>query len=170
MGRGKDEDVSKKIAAEALIKTKKFKLQEVGNGTGLSLDLVKKISGSMKKGIKIVRPSDRVGKCGRKKKFTTRAQRQIIRHLMTVRNKPTYAILESLRQSTSPISRVTLNKIAKSRSLRKYRKTKKFILTQKMMKKRYEWAKKMFDKPAEFWSKVFTTSVLHYVKASLLVS
>jgi transposase len=98
--------------------------------------------------------SERMGRCGRKRRLSTRMEQRIIHQ---VQRDPTIPVSEIMRTNpdiADTASMVTINRVLLKADFHSRCPQKKFLLSPAMKKHRLEWATDMKMKPDDFWSKV----------------
>lgn len=96
----------------------------------------------------------RKGKCGRKRKTTSRDDRQIVKIALEHRRVPLNSIKTRLLDDNIHLSKTTLRRRLKENGISTYQAVKKPKLTPKMMEKRLKWAKKYETWTEHDWAKV----------------
>jgi len=106
--------------------------------------------------------SNRKGKCGRKRKTTPKGDAYLIRNSKINPRKTRSDLQKDLEYSRVKISASFVRRLVlagrKARRLQR-----KQLLTEKMRKKRFSWAKNCKEWRAEYWKKVLFSDESHFL-------
>lgn len=152
MAGNRDLSASTKAQVIALLNTKKFSNRSIARQLGISAYSVIKIKQKVEAGENI--SAQRSGRCGRKRIITPRVERSVLRYCLRNRSATVQDIQSQLRAANVQVSRRTVHRTLSRINMKAHRPAKKPKLTERMKKKRYEWAKEHREKNLLFWRSV----------------
>ena len=155
MGKFKDLSPRKVGQINVLLSVGTLKQKEIAKKLNVSTQSVSNIKKKMENSQNL--NSSRVGKCGRKRKTSSRMDRKIIKEALLNRRLTCRQISFQLAAEGVILARRTVNKRLLEVGLKAYRPRKKPRLTEMMMKTRYAWAKNHVEWTYEQWEKVRMT-------------
>lgn len=160
MGKSADFSPRKAGQVKVLLQNSTMMQREIAQELGVSTQSVSLIKKKLEKGLSL--ENKRVGKCGRKRKTTPRADRKIKTMALKDRRLTCRRISSFLMEERINISRRTVNRRLLECGLKAYRPRKKPRLTVKMKEARLTWAKAHKHWTEYDWSKVFAFFILYY--------
>lgn len=152
MGKKADIPFDKKKEIENLLIQGKLKVCEITTCLNVSSSAVYQIKGKIKHNQPILHSANVNN--GPRRKTSSRDDRNIIKIVLENRNETLAQILQILSSRGINIGRTTLKQRLQESGISCCRKSKKFMLNSKMMKKRLAWAKSHQAWSLEKWRKV----------------
>lgn len=152
MGRAKDISEEKKREICAYLDSGHLSYRDIVKKTKVSLGTVANVAKVRNDG-NISFKSGRQN-CGRKRKFSDRTVRKVVKMALEDRRKPAREILKQLRDDGLDISLRSIERIFSKNNLKCRRPAKKPKLTERMKKQRYIWAQLHRSYEMSYWNKV----------------
>lgn len=158
---GKVCDLSPKKIGEVsgLLKANRLSQYEIANIVGVSRSSVKNIKKKMDSGNTLY--SQRKGKCGRKRITTPRTDRKIRDICLQNRKMPKQMLVKYVIDEGIQVSQRTVQRRLAEVGLMARKPARKPKLTQGMIRKRLDWAKKYKKLSVEDWKRV-NINIVHY--------
>lgn len=155
MGKSLDMSPTKCREIQALLRHTTHSQRDIAALTGVSKSAVNRIK--IKLDQKLPLEANRVGRCGRKRITTPRADRKIRDICLQNRKKSITHLTTIINDEGISISKRTVRRRLAEENLMGHRPTKKPRLTQAMKKKRLQWARQHRNMTVADWSRVSMT-------------
>ena len=152
MGKLSDLSPRKVGQINVLLTNSSLKQKEIAKKLGVSSQTVSVIKKKMKNNEHLY--SNKIGKCGRKRKTTPRVDRKIKNMALSDRRASCRKISSELAAEGIAVDRKTVNNRLLEAGLHSYCPRKKPRLTPKMIDARHAWAKQHNDWTSEKWGEV----------------
>jgi transposase len=152
MGKNKDVPFHVRYAITELLKNG-IKQSEIVQQFSVNKSVVSRLNSKLKAG-QILKENPKKGKTGRKEITSEREDRTILKTVLENRSKTSAMIIEILSSIGINISERTFRRRMKNFGVKCCKKTNKFLLIERMMQARLNWAKKYEHFTVEDWRKV----------------
>lgn len=160
MGKARDLSPGKISEIKTLLVNTNHSHRKIASIASVSKSTVDRIKKKIDEGTNL--SPKRVGKCGRKRITTPRAERQLRNIVINHRKASMKVISTKIRQAGINVSSMTARRRIKEMGFSCRRPAKKPFLTPTMMKKRLLWAKQHRNWTADDWKKVSCLPVTYF--------
>lgn len=152
MGRCKDISEAKIAEVKTLLQHSVHSQRGIATLCCISQASVKRIAGKLRDG-DVTEPQRR-GRCGRNRKITPRAERQLVRIVKNNRSATTGEVRHMLEATGCLASHRTVRRSLNALGFKSCRPVKKSRLTPKMIEARFKWAHSYKNFTGDNWNMV----------------